>query len=66
MHQELPKSASMGTCHLPLEIQPGRKSKGIASDSDYSDRGGDIDIDANSREEIVKPRTCGSEGWRLL
>jgi hypothetical protein len=52
MHQELPKSASTGTCHLPLEIQPGRKRKGIASDSDYSDRGGDIDTDANSREEI--------------
>jgi hypothetical protein len=46
MHQELPESASTGTCHLPLEIQPGRKRKGIASDSDYSDRGGDNDIDA--------------------
>jgi hypothetical protein len=42
----------MRTCHLSLEIQPERKRKGIASDSDYNDRGGDIDIDANSREEI--------------
>jgi hypothetical protein len=52
MHQELPKSASTETCHLSLEIQPGRKRKGIASDSDYSDRGDDINIDVNSREEI--------------
>jgi hypothetical protein len=52
MHQELLESAFIGTCHLPLEIQLKRKRKGIISDSDYNDRGGDININANSREEI--------------
>jgi hypothetical protein len=37
---------SIGTYHLPLEIQPRRKRKGIASDSDYSDKGGDNNINA--------------------